>query len=82
MKKRTESIESIAEAPVVGGSYARVYAKLKHPHGPSFEMIAGGIQQLLETNHFDAAVILTHALADMLDEHALRWADGGSSDHA
>jgi hypothetical protein len=76
MKKRIEKVKPVAEALIAGGSYARVYEKLKHPHGPSLDMVAGGIKEVLETNHFDAAVILTHALADILDDHLFRWAEG------
>lgn len=57
---------------VTGGSYATIAKRLPHPYGPSFEMIASGIKEMLETNHFDAAVILAHALADLLDDHCLR----------
>lgn len=83
-RKSAPAVPAVNETPperevklrVTGGSYAAIAKRLPHPHGPSFEMIASGIKQMLETNHFDAAMILAHSLADQLDDFALRSLHG------
>lgn len=62
-------------APILGGSYAGIVRRLKHPHRPDDAMLAKGIVLLLETNHFDAAMMVTHGLADLMDDYCLRVAE-------
>lgn len=57
---------------IIGGSYASLVKQLKHPYAPSFDTIAKGIVMMLETNHFDAAAILTHTLADLMDDFCVQ----------
>lgn len=75
--RNTSAPQSENDAPsVTGGSYAGIVQRLHHPHGPDFEMVAKGIALLLSTNHYDAAMIVTHTLADLMDDFCLRQQGG------
>lgn len=73
--------EREVELRITGGSYADLAKRLTHPHGADFEMVARGLVELLATNHFDAAVIVVHALADLMADSCLRERYGEVEPH-